>query len=110
MRLLGHGDTEMISIQGSVHETENKARLALGTVSRVAVERTSVEAFRCEHQTSLKLLLLSKRPWVLICQPRGSVSSQQGAARGRTKAHDQRERGVSFGPWTSTAIGFSSTG
>ena len=31
-----------------------------------------------------------------------------GAARCRTKAHDHRERGVSFGPWPSSAIGFSS--
>jgi hypothetical protein len=28
---------------------------ALGTVPRVAVERTSVEVFRCNHQTSLSL-------------------------------------------------------
>jgi len=27
-----------------------------------------------------------------------------GAARCRTKAHDHRERGVSFGPWPSSAI------
>ena len=32
------------------------------------------------------------------------------AARCRPKAHDHRECGVSFGPWPSTAIGFSSTG
>lgn len=57
-----HPDFYALAIVGSMHETENKARLALGSVSRVAVERTCVEAFRCKHQSSLKLLLLSKDP------------------------------------------------
>src|SRR5258705_11349973 len=44
------------------HETENKAGLALGKVSRVAVVRSSVEAFRCSHQNIVEPLLLCKPP------------------------------------------------